>query len=155
MQGSAFILKEPSIRLKAFARKACFGMRGLVDLGRARLAMALPRHREQLRSVKDDGLYDLFEKSALAATTLDALQRVAPRREERRCRARNNVPAEINSSRRTCEAMALLGAKHDANPNTRLVFLPGTFRQWIAPMIAPAGSRRGTASLLRRYALMR
>ncbi|WP_234804201.1 hypothetical protein [Ensifer adhaerens] len=44
--------------------------------------MALPRHRERLRSVKDHGLYNLFEKYALAAKTLDALQREAPRREE-------------------------------------------------------------------------
>ncbi|MBW0367811.1 hypothetical protein [Ensifer adhaerens] len=56
---------------------------GLVHLGRARLAMALPRHRERLRSVKDHGLYDLFEKYALAAKTLDVLQQEAPRREER------------------------------------------------------------------------
>ena len=47
------------------------------------MAMALPHHRERLRSVKDHGLYDLFEKYALAAKTLDALQREAPRREER------------------------------------------------------------------------
>ena len=56
---------------------------GLVHLGRARLAMALPRHRERLRSVKDHGLYDLFEKYALAAKTLDALHREAPRPEAR------------------------------------------------------------------------
>ncbi|MGF6157294.1 hypothetical protein M2267_002553 [Ensifer sp. KUDG1] len=57
---------------------------GLMHLGRARLAMALPRHREQLRSAKDDQLNDLFEKYALAAKTLDTLQRELPLRQEDR-----------------------------------------------------------------------
>jgi len=55
---------------------------GLVHLGRARLAMALPRHRVQLRSTKNHQLYDLFEAYALASTTLDNLLREVPRREE-------------------------------------------------------------------------
>ena len=55
---------------------------GLMHLGRARLAMALPRHRPQLRSTKDQLLYDLFEAYALASTTLDNLRREIPRREE-------------------------------------------------------------------------
>ncbi|WP_104667087.1 hypothetical protein [Ensifer adhaerens] len=55
----------------------------LMHLGRARLAMALPRHREQLRSAKDNQLNDLFEDYALAARTLDILHREIPRQEER------------------------------------------------------------------------
>jgi len=53
----------------------------LVKLGRARLCLALPRHREQLRSTKNPALYDLFESYALAAQTLDNLLRERPRRE--------------------------------------------------------------------------
>lgn len=45
----------------------------LVKSGRARLALALPRHREQLRSLKDHRLDDLLEAYALAAKALDGL----------------------------------------------------------------------------------
>ena len=54
----------------------------LVKLGRARLCLALPRHREQLRSAKTPTLYDLFESYALAAQTVDNLLKERPRREE-------------------------------------------------------------------------
>ncbi|MFK0276216.1 hypothetical protein ACIQUG_21235 [Ensifer sp. NPDC090286] len=54
---------------------------GLVQLGRARLAMALPQHRKQLRDAKSQRLYDLFEEYARAASKLDELQRETPRRE--------------------------------------------------------------------------
>ncbi|HEV7323320.1 MAG TPA: hypothetical protein VGO04_32350 [Ensifer sp.] len=55
---------------------------GLMHLGRARLAMALPRHREQLRNTKDQALYDLFEEYAHAARSVDMLMREIPRRED-------------------------------------------------------------------------
>ena len=54
----------------------------LVKSGRARLALALPRHREQLRSLKDHRLDDLLEAYALAAKALDGLLREVPRRDE-------------------------------------------------------------------------
>lgn len=54
----------------------------LVKLGRARLSLALPRQREQLRSTKHPTLYDLFECYALAAQTADNLVKERPRREE-------------------------------------------------------------------------
>lgn len=54
----------------------------LVKSGRARLALALPRHREQLRSLKDHHLDDLLEAYALAAQALDGLLREVPRRDE-------------------------------------------------------------------------
>jgi uncharacterized protein (DUF2236 family) len=54
---------------------------GLVQLGRARLAMALPRHRRLLRSTKDRQLDDLFEAYARASTALDTLMRELPRPE--------------------------------------------------------------------------
>lgn len=53
----------------------------LLKLGRARLGMALPRHRGGLLATKDQRLDDLFECYALASTTLDNLQRELPRRE--------------------------------------------------------------------------
>ncbi|GEC32454.1 hypothetical protein N181_18480 [Sinorhizobium fredii USDA 205] len=45
----------------------------LVRVGRARLAMALPRFRKQLLSVKSRKSDDLFEAYALAARTLEKL----------------------------------------------------------------------------------
>ncbi|OCP16677.1 hypothetical protein BC360_29465 [Ensifer sp. LC163] len=54
----------------------------LVQNGRARLALALPRHRGHLRSVKSHELDDLFESYALAAKKLDDLRREVPRQEE-------------------------------------------------------------------------
>jgi hypothetical protein len=53
----------------------------LLKLGRARLGMALPRHRGWLLTTKDPRLDDLFECYALASTALDNLQRELPRRE--------------------------------------------------------------------------
>lgn len=53
----------------------------LLKLGRARLGMALPRHRGCLLATKDQRLDDLFECYALASTTLDKLLREIPRRE--------------------------------------------------------------------------
>lgn len=53
----------------------------LVKLGRARLSLVLPRHREQLRAARNPALYDLFESYALAAQTLDNLLSEHPRRE--------------------------------------------------------------------------
>ena len=53
----------------------------LLKLGRARLGMALPRHRGWLLTTRDQRLDDLFECYALAATALDRLQRELPRRE--------------------------------------------------------------------------
>ncbi|OMQ42088.1 hypothetical protein BKP54_25460 [Ensifer sp. 1H6] len=53
----------------------------LLKLGRARLGMALPRHRRWLLAIKDERLDDLFECYALASTTLDKLLREVPRRE--------------------------------------------------------------------------
>jgi len=47
----------------------------LMQLGRARLAMALPRHRPQLRQARERCLLDLFEAYALASSTLDELLR--------------------------------------------------------------------------------
>ncbi|NRQ17520.1 hypothetical protein BHMPCIPO_04782 [Ensifer sesbaniae] len=55
---------------------------GLMHLGRARLAMALPRHRQQLRETRDQRLFDLFESYALASSKLDSLLREVPRRED-------------------------------------------------------------------------
>ena len=55
---------------------------GLVQLGRARLAMVLPRHRELLRITKNHELYDLFEAYARESMTLDTLLRELPRREK-------------------------------------------------------------------------
>ncbi len=54
----------------------------LIKLGRARLCLALPRHREQLRSTKTPVLYDLYESYALAAQTVDRLSLEHPRRQE-------------------------------------------------------------------------
>lgn len=54
---------------------------GLVQLGRARLALVLPRHRELLRITKNHELYDLFEAYARESMTLDTLLRELPRRE--------------------------------------------------------------------------
>ncbi len=54
----------------------------LVKLGRARLCLVLPRHREQLRSARNPTLYDLFESYALAAQTVDKLLKEQPRREQ-------------------------------------------------------------------------
>jgi len=53
---------------------------GLMHLGRARLAMALPRHRAKLRETRDQGLLDLFESYALASSKLESLSREYPRR---------------------------------------------------------------------------
>ncbi|MGO4619022.1 hypothetical protein AB4Z34_05270 [Ensifer sp. 2YAB10] len=55
---------------------------GLMHLGKARLAMALPRHRQQLRETRDQRLFDLFETYALASTKLDNLLQEVPRRED-------------------------------------------------------------------------
>ncbi|PDT50426.1 hypothetical protein CO661_02005 [Sinorhizobium fredii] len=54
----------------------------LVRNGRARLALALPRHRDHLRRTKNRELDNLFEAYALAATALEALYREVPQREE-------------------------------------------------------------------------
>lgn len=54
----------------------------LMQLGRARLAIALPRHRRALCSAKDDLMLDLFESYALASTTLDTVMREVPSRPE-------------------------------------------------------------------------
>ncbi|KQU84487.1 hypothetical protein C6558_11995 [Ensifer sp. NM-2] len=53
----------------------------LLKLGRARLGMALPRHRGWLLATKDRRLDDLFESYALASTTLDNLRREMHHRE--------------------------------------------------------------------------
>ncbi|UAX97415.1 hypothetical protein LAC81_22555 [Ensifer adhaerens] len=55
---------------------------GLVQLGRARLSLVLPRHRELLRMTKNHQLYDLFEAYARESMTLDSLLRELPRREK-------------------------------------------------------------------------
>jgi len=52
-----------------------------MQLGRARLALALPRHRKQLREARDHRLYGLFEEYARASSMLTALQRELPPRE--------------------------------------------------------------------------
>ncbi len=54
----------------------------LMHLGKARLAMALPRHRQQLRETRNQRLFDLFETYALASTKLDNLLRELPRQED-------------------------------------------------------------------------
>ncbi|MBK5568624.1 hypothetical protein [Ensifer sp. SSB1] len=54
----------------------------LMHLGRARLAMVLPRHPKQLRETRDDSLFDLFEGYALASSKLDDLLREVPRQED-------------------------------------------------------------------------
>lgn len=54
---------------------------GLMQLGRARLALSLPRHRKQLRDARDHRLYGLFEEYARASSALADLQRELPRRE--------------------------------------------------------------------------
>lgn len=54
----------------------------LVRKGRARLALALPHHRERLRHAKSRELDDLFERYAVAAETLEELRRETPRREK-------------------------------------------------------------------------
>ncbi|AUX78847.1 hypothetical protein NXT3_PB00186 (plasmid) [Sinorhizobium fredii] len=50
--------------------------------GRARLALALPRHRELLYHAKSRELDDLFEAYAVAAETLERHRRDFPHREE-------------------------------------------------------------------------
>ncbi|MBK5566243.1 hypothetical protein AB4Z34_14635 [Ensifer sp. 2YAB10] len=55
---------------------------GLMHLGRARLAMALPGCRQQLRSTKSQDLYELFEAYAVASTAHDHLMHEAPRQED-------------------------------------------------------------------------
>lgn len=54
----------------------------LLELGRARLAMVLPRHREQLRGAMEERICELFEAYALASTTFDNLEREMTRRED-------------------------------------------------------------------------
>lgn len=54
----------------------------LMHLGRARLAMALPRYRPELRLARDPALLDLFEAYALAASALDDLLHEYPVRIE-------------------------------------------------------------------------
>lgn len=54
----------------------------LVRNGRARLALALPHHREQLRIVKSLELDALFEAYAIAAMTLENLRKENPPRED-------------------------------------------------------------------------
>ncbi|CAN7736141.1 MULTISPECIES: hypothetical protein [Ensifer] len=53
----------------------------LLELGRARLAMVLPRHREQLRGAMNERVCELFEAYALASTTLEKLEREMTRSE--------------------------------------------------------------------------
>jgi len=48
----------------------------LLELGRVRLAMVLPRHRAM-----NERICELFEAYALASTTLDKLEREMTRRE--------------------------------------------------------------------------
>lgn len=66
----------------AWGRVAIGGRMSLLELGRARLAIVLPHHREQLRSAMDDYSRELFEAYALASTTLDNLEREMSRRED-------------------------------------------------------------------------
>lgn len=54
----------------------------LLRSGRARLALALPRHRELLHHVKSRELDDLFEAYAVAAETLERHRRDFPHRDE-------------------------------------------------------------------------
>lgn len=58
------------------------GRMSLVKIGRARLALALPGHRELLRSIKHRQLDDLFEDYAVAAMAFDKFLREVPRTEE-------------------------------------------------------------------------
>ena len=53
----------------------------LLELGRVRLAMVLPRHREQLRGAMNERVCELFEAYALASTTLEKLEREMTRSE--------------------------------------------------------------------------
>jgi hypothetical protein len=53
-----------------------------MHLGRARLAMVLPRYRPQLRQANERCLLDLFEAYALASSTLDELLHEYPPRIE-------------------------------------------------------------------------
>jgi hypothetical protein len=85
---------------------------GLMHLGRARLAMALPRHREQLRAVKNNQLNGLYEAYALAARTLDGLLREVPRQKER-----------VNDFEQLCldlqaEVVELLSRLHEQEPRS-------------------------------------
>ncbi len=54
----------------------------LMHLGRARLGMALPRYRPQLRLASEPCLLELFEAYALAASALDELLHEYPVRIE-------------------------------------------------------------------------
>ncbi|THK36377.1 hypothetical protein EHS39_19585 [Ensifer sp. MPMI2T] len=54
----------------------------LVRNGRARLALALPRHRQKLRAIKNQEMEDLFEAYALAAGAIESLRNEFPLREE-------------------------------------------------------------------------
>ena len=54
----------------------------LMNSGRARLGMALPRYRPQLRQAKDPCLIDLFEAYALAWSTIEELLQEYPVRIE-------------------------------------------------------------------------
>ncbi len=54
----------------------------LIKLGRARLCLTMPRHRELLLSIKTPALYDLFGSYALAAQNYDSLRSEQPRQEE-------------------------------------------------------------------------
>lgn len=55
---------------------------GLMHLGRARLALALPRHRAKLQETRDQDVFDLFESYALASSKLESLLRELPRRQD-------------------------------------------------------------------------
>lgn len=54
----------------------------LLRNGRARLALALPQHRKQLRAIKNRDLDDLFEAYGRAAKALDKFRMEVPRRPE-------------------------------------------------------------------------
>lgn len=82
---SALMRASTSVVSNAMSNPACMvigGRMSLLELGRARLAMVLPHHREQLRSAMDDYSRELFEAYALASTTLDNLEREMSRRED-------------------------------------------------------------------------
>lgn len=65
---------------------------GQMQLGRARLAMALPRHRTQLQVTRDERLFNIFEAYARASSILENLLREMPRRED-----------QISESRQICQ----------------------------------------------------
>lgn len=73
---------------------------GQMQLGRARLAMTLPRPRTQLRVTRDERLFNIFEAYARASSILENLLREVPRREEQISESRQiclHLQAEINA----------------------------------------------------------